>query len=168
MLRIPAIFGLTALLSACGYVSEYEKAVYNWEPTYCYKSIGGVACYKEPFHRDEKRLVNYFGPAPSRYDKPDAPEPAPHAPPEMVNYWVKDAELIPRPAPNGNLASLPWLDPVMAKADVERRELARLSASAKGTQVIPIAPSARKARMEMKAPIMKTSPWAKLIMPMMP
>ena len=95
-----------------------------------------MACYKEPFHRDEKRLVNYFGPDPSRYDKPDAPEQAPHAPPEMVNYWVKNAEPIPRPAPNGNLANLPWLDPVMAKADAERREIARLSANPKGTQAL--------------------------------
>ena len=99
MLRILATFGLVSVLGACGYVSEYEKAVYDWEPTYCFKSIGKVVCYKEPYHRDEKRLVNYFGPDPSRYDKPEPPERAPHAPPQMVNYWVKDAEPIPRPAP---------------------------------------------------------------------
>ncbi len=136
MFRISAIFGLTAFLGACGYVSEYEKAVYDWEPTYCYKSIGKVACYKEPYHRDEKRLVNYFGPDPSRYDKPEPPEPAPHAPPKMVNYWVKDAEPIPRPAPTGNLASLPWLDPVQREADAERRDYVLLNANPKGTQAL--------------------------------
>ena len=68
--------GLAALLGACGYVSEYEKAVYDLEPTYCYKSIGKVDCYREPFHRDERRLVNYFGPHPSRFEKPEPPEPA--------------------------------------------------------------------------------------------
>ena len=66
--------GLTALLGACGYVDAYEKAVSDWEPTYCYKSIGGVECFREPFHRDERRLVNYFGPHPSRYDKPEPPQ----------------------------------------------------------------------------------------------
>ena len=136
MHRIFASLGLAALLGACGYVSEYEKAVYDWEPTYCYKSIGTVACYKEPYHRDEKRLVNYFGPDPSRYDKPDAPEPTPFHPPEMVNYWVKDPEPIPRPAPSGNVASLPWLDPAVAKADAEEREFARLAANPKGTKAL--------------------------------
>ncbi len=134
--RIFASVGLAALLGACGYVSEYEKAVYEWEPTYCYKSIGGVACYKEPYHRDERRLVNYFGPDPSRYDKPDAPEATPFDPPEMVNYWVKDAEPIPRPAPVGNVANLPWLDPAVAKADADQREFARLASDPKGTQAL--------------------------------
>ena len=131
-----ATIGLAALLGACGYVSEYEKAVYDLEPSYCYKSIGKVACYKEPFHRDERRLVNYFGPHPSRYDKPEAPEPTPIAAPEMVNYWVKDAEPIPCPAPTGNVASLPWLDPAVAKAEGERLEFARLNAKRDGTRAL--------------------------------
>ncbi len=134
--RIFASVGLAALLGACGYVSEYEKAVYDLEPTYCYKSIGGVACYKEPYHRDERRLVNYFGPDPSRYEAPDAPEATPHDPPEMVNYWVKDAEPIPRPAPSGNVANLPWLDPAVARADAGKREFARLAADPKGTHAL--------------------------------
>ncbi len=131
-----ATIGLGFLLSACGYVSEYEKAVYDWEPTYCYKSIGRVACYKEPYHRDEKRLVNYFGPDPSHYDKPDAPEAMPFDPPEMVNYWVKDPEPIPRPAPSGNVANLPWLDPAVARANDDKREFARLAADPKGTRAL--------------------------------
>ncbi len=134
--NIFASVGLAALLGACGYVSKYEKAVYDWEPTYCYKSIGTVACYKEPYHRDEKRLVNYFGPDPSRYDKPEAAEPTPHDPPKMVNYWVKDPEPIPRPAPSGNIANLPWLDPAVARADADRREFARLTANPKGTKAL--------------------------------
>ena len=131
-----SLLGLALFLSACGYVSEYEKAVYDWEPTYCYKSIGKVVCYKEPYYRDEKRLVNYFGPDPSRYDKPEPPERAPHAPPQMVNYWVKDAEPIPRPAPTGQLANLPWLDPVQNQADTDRREYVRLNANPKGVQAL--------------------------------
>lgn len=131
-----ATIGLGLFLGACSYVSEYEKAVYDLEPSYCYKSIGKVACYKEPFHRDERRLVNYFGPDPSRYDKPETPEPTPIQAPEMVNYWVKDAEPVPRPAPSGRVANLPWLDPVVAKAEGERLEFARLNASPDGTRAL--------------------------------
>ncbi len=130
--------GFTALLGACGYVDKYEEAVSGMEPTYCYKSIGGVECYREPFHRDSRRLVNYFGPHPSRYDKPEKPEPAPHAPPPMVNYWVKDAVLVPRPSPTGKASNLPWLDPARLKAEVAkveftRAEFTRLGAGRDGT-----------------------------------
>ena len=112
--------GLTALLGACGYVNAYEKAVYDWEPTYCYKSLAGVECYSEPFHRDERRLVNYFGPHPSRYDKPEPPELAPITAPPRINYWVKDAEPIPRPRPTGNAMNLPWLDPAVVRVEADK------------------------------------------------
>ena len=125
-----------ALLAACGYVSEYEKAVYDYEPIYCYQSLAGIQCFDKPNHRDEKRLVNYFGPHPSRYDKPDVPEATPIAAPEMVNYWVKDPEPIPRPAPTGKVSNLPWLDPAVAKTQSENREFLRLSANPAGTQVL--------------------------------
>lgn len=126
----------TALLGACGYVDKYEEAVSGMEPTYCYKSIGGVECYREPFHRDARRLVNYFGPHPSRYDKPEPPEPAPHAPPPMVNYWVKDAVPIPRPSPTGKASNLPWLDSALVKAEVAKAEFTRLSAREDGTDAL--------------------------------
>ena len=54
----------------------------------------------------------------------------------MVNYWVKDAEPIPCPAPTGNVASLPWLDPAVAKAEGERLEFARLNAKRDGTRAL--------------------------------
>ena len=95
-----------ALLGACSYVSEYEKAVYDYEPAYCYKSLAGVQCYKSPNHRDERRLVNYFGPHPSRYERP-APAPAPRLlPPPPVDFYVRDAEPIPSPAVPMKAASL--------------------------------------------------------------
>ena len=40
--------------------------------------------------------------------------------------------------------------------------------SASGIEVMPIASSVRNAIRAMKPPTMNTSPWAKLIMPMMP
>ncbi len=128
--------GLTTLLGACGYVNAYEEAVHDWEPTYCYKSIGGVECFRQPFHRDERRLVNYFGPHPSRYDKPEPPELAPIAAPAMINYWVKDPEPVPRPKATGNIMNLPWLDPAVVKVEADQEDLARMAANPKGTQAL--------------------------------
>lgn len=87
-----ALIALALPLGACGYVNEYEKAVYDYEPSYCYQSLGGVTCYDKPFHRDEKRLVNYYGPHPTRYDPPerDDYELPPGTPPASSYY--KDPE----------------------------------------------------------------------------
>lgn len=86
------------VVAACGFVSEYEKQVYDWEPVYCYQSLGAVQCYEEPKHRDTRRLVNYYGPHPTRYDAPDAPERAEPQAPKPVGYWVKDEEPVPQSA----------------------------------------------------------------------
>jgi hypothetical protein len=109
MLR--AVIALVAgtLLGACGYVSEYEKGVYDYEATYCYKSLAAVHCFDEPYHRDEKRLVNYYGPAPSRYETPEAPLPVTLAAPPAIDYFVRDPEPIPEPAPRRPKLPLPWL-----------------------------------------------------------
>ena len=94
---------VAALMGACGYVSAYEEAVYDFEPVYCYQSIGqsvsGVECYKTPKHRDERRLVNYYGPHPSRYDRPEPPPPPTLSAPPSVDFFVRDPEPIPEPAP---------------------------------------------------------------------
>lgn len=87
----------SALAGCSGYVDRYEKAVYDWEPTYCYKSIGAVECYRKPYFRDSAQLVNYYGPHPSRYDPPPAPKLYPQAAPKMIDHWVKDPE--PKVAP---------------------------------------------------------------------
>ena len=94
---------VAALVGACGYVLAYEEAVYDFEPVYCYQSIGrsvsGVECYKTPKHRDERRLVNYYGPHPSRYDRPEPPPPPTLSAPPAVDFFVRDPEPIPEPAP---------------------------------------------------------------------
>lgn len=130
------IFGatLTVGLAACGHVDEYERRVYDHEPVYCYKSLAGTSCYREPKHSDERRLVNYFGPHPSRYEKPEpAPAPVLQAP-EMVNYWVKDPEPIPRPAATGDLTDRPWLTEE-GRADAEAtRALIERQGSVQGTR----------------------------------
>ena len=88
-----------ALVGACGYVPAYEEAVYDFEPIYCYQSLGqsvsGVECYKTPKHRDERRLVNYYGPHPSSYDRPEPPPPPTLSAPPAVDFYVRDPEPIP-------------------------------------------------------------------------
>jgi len=98
-----ASLAAAAVLAGCGYVSDYEAAVYDEEPVYCYQSLAGVSCFDTPHHRDQRRIVNYYGPAPERYEAPD--------PPPMVNYFVRDAEPVPRPRPHGNIDDRPWLKP---------------------------------------------------------
>ena len=90
--------GLVLFLSGCGYVDSYEKAVYEQEPVYCYKSLAAVQCFNEPQHTDKQRLVNYYGPHPSRSDEPDTAEvPELQPPTNSVAKWVKDPEPVPLP-----------------------------------------------------------------------
>lgn len=96
-------------LGACSYVDDYERHVTDLEPVYCYKSLAATSCYRTPKHADALRLVNYFGPHPSRYDAPEPPRQPLLVAPEMVNYWVKDPEPLPRPMPHGDLVDRPWL-----------------------------------------------------------
>jgi hypothetical protein len=114
LLRMAALLGVSTLLGACGYVSAYEEGVYEYEPTYCYQSLGGVSCHTEPNHRDERRLVNYYGPHPSRYDAPEPPEAMELQAPPEIDYFVKDPEPIPQPNLSKAPAPLPWNT---AKAD---------------------------------------------------
>lgn len=109
MRSVLAILGLAAGLTACGYTSEYEAQVHDWEPVYCYKTLAAVECQREPDRTRDARLVNYYGPDPIRADKPEPQEEVRSAPPPPVNYWVKDPEPIPRPAPQGDLSDRPWL-----------------------------------------------------------
>jgi len=88
-----------SILSACGYVDKYEEAVYEMEPQYCYQQLGSVQCYREPVHRDAARLVNYYGPHPSRYDMPSPPDRLEPTAPSPVAFYVMDDDLIPDDAP---------------------------------------------------------------------
>jgi len=106
--------GLAALLGACENAVRYEAAVRNWEPTYCYQTIGEAACYEVPYHRDERRLVSYFGPHPRRYEKPAPPPQAVPVPPAMINYWVKDPEPIPCPSPARQMCEFQGFRPAAA------------------------------------------------------
>ena len=109
MKRMLTVFLAGLTLSACAQKSAYEAAVEDFEPVYCYKTIGGVACHETPNFRDERRLVNYFGPAPKRYDRPAPPPEQKLFAPETVSYWVKDPEPLPHAAPAGDLADRPWI-----------------------------------------------------------
>ncbi|WP_417789293.1 hypothetical protein [Terasakiella pusilla] len=69
-------------LSACGYVDPYEEAVYDQDPRYCYRQLGGIECFSEPVHRDAARLVSYYGRHPSRVNTPSPPNPVEPARPQ--------------------------------------------------------------------------------------
>lgn len=82
-LALPALF--FACLGGCtSFESEYERGVYDYEPIYCYQSLGSVDCHRQPHHRDAARIVNYYGPAPSKYDAPEPAEVSPPQPPPKV------------------------------------------------------------------------------------
>ncbi len=98
-----------AALGACAQKSAYEAAVEDREPVYCYQSLAGVVCHEKPNFRDERRIVNYFGPAPKRYERPAQPPAQKLFAPEPVNYWAKDPEPLPRAQPQGDLADRPWI-----------------------------------------------------------
>ena len=91
------IFVVAAALGGCSYVDSYEEAVYDREPLYCYQSLASVECYRTPDQTDEKRLVNYFGPHPSRHERHLNEKPKLTAPPP-ISKWVKDTEPVPRAA----------------------------------------------------------------------
>lgn len=87
---------LLAMLCACtSYESAYVRSVYNYEPVYCYQSLGTVSCYREPRPRDARRLVNYYGPAPSKYPQPEPAEQRELQPPPETNRY----SIAPQPDP---------------------------------------------------------------------
>ena len=136
---------VAALVGACGYVSAYEEAVYDLEPVYCYQSIGrsvsGVECYRTPKHRDERRLVNYYGPDPSRYDRPEPPPPPTLSAPPAVNFFVRDPKPIPEPAPP------------RARTEVEPAEGLKAEPAAGDTSEGQAAPVAKAAQAASATPV---------------
>ncbi len=110
MLKFYIVAVMAVFLTACGYVSDYEKGVYGYESLYCYQSIGAVQCFKAPRFRDQRRMVNYFGPSPARYDQPEPPAKARLDAPPTIDFYVRDPEPIPEPAaPKRRGKPLPWL-----------------------------------------------------------
>lgn len=78
-----AAFAILAAGGCTSYESAYERAVYDAEPVYCYQSLGAVDCHRTPHRRDDARLVNYYGPAPSRTAPPKLPKPTKPQPPPV-------------------------------------------------------------------------------------
>jgi hypothetical protein len=85
ILALPAHVAILSLAACTSFESEYEKGVYDYEPLYCYQTLGGVDCHRQPHHQDAARLVNYYGPAPSKYKQPKPPEEHRLRPPPKVS-----------------------------------------------------------------------------------
>ncbi len=87
-------------LGGCGgvdYVDRYERSVYAYEPVYCYETLGDPNCYRQPYHRDEDRLVNYYGPHPSVYSRSVTEPPLLVAPPQ-VDCYIRDRDRFAYPS----------------------------------------------------------------------
>jgi len=124
------------LLGACTHKSAYEAAVENHEPVYCYKSLAGVACHEKPNFRDENRLVNYFGPAPKRYERPVLTSEQKLFAPAPINYWAKDPEPLPRAKPHGYLIDRPWIDKAPRYGEEGSRRNVRERGTLAGTRPV--------------------------------
>lgn len=61
---------LVGLAGCADYELAYEEGVEDYEPIYCYQSLADATCYRRPYARDARRLINYYGPSPRRYDRP--------------------------------------------------------------------------------------------------
>ena len=110
-IALATIAGVAVFLGACASpVDHYEAGVQDLEPVYCYKTIGGVQCHDAPKHWDERRLVNYYGPHPSRYEREEWKKPEPGiAPPPPIDYFARDPEPVPAVPPKSSAAEpLPW------------------------------------------------------------
>lgn len=92
---------LVLVLSACADdETAYERGVADYEPVYCYASLGDADCYRRPYFRDDRRLINHYGPTPRSYDRPKPPKPArlDPPPPERKASRTSDAKDPPAPA----------------------------------------------------------------------
>ena len=88
-----ALGAIVGILSGCGYVDAYKETTnFDEKPIYCYQSLAGVECFKEPNHRDKRRIVNFYGPHPIQYVQPEAKKIPGLKAPKEINYWVKDPE----------------------------------------------------------------------------
>lgn len=65
-----------------GYESAYERAVYDFEPVYCYRTLAAPDCWRDPDPNSDLRLVNYYGPSPRRVEVPASAEVRLEPPPQ--------------------------------------------------------------------------------------
>jgi hypothetical protein len=111
--RAAALLG-AALAGPAGctsYESAYERQVYDYEPTYCYRSLADVTCQRTPSSRDARQLVNYYGPARGKYPAAEPPEPARLRAPPAADGYVRDPEPRVRPAVAAVETPAPAIDP---------------------------------------------------------
>ena len=112
MKKILFVLTVLAAVVACQPIPEYPTppgyavSVFNQPPVYCYRSFGGdqtmIDCYTTPYHRDSRRMVNYYGAPPQAYEPPPPPAAIRLVAPQQSPYWVKDPEPVPRANPPGN------------------------------------------------------------------
>lgn len=72
--------------------TPYVAAIRDELPVYCYQTLAGVDCYAKPNFRDERQLVNFYGPPPRDFERPRPPAPARLDPPPEVDWYCRVAE----------------------------------------------------------------------------
>lgn len=81
------------VLAACaGDETAYERGVADYEPVYCYASLADAICYRQPYFRDERRLINHYGPTPRSVERPKPPKPARLDPPPLERKAAASSE----------------------------------------------------------------------------
>lgn len=88
---------LVFAVAACSHDDPYAEGVAEYQPIYCYRVLTDIQCLRTPDREADSRLVNYYGPPPSRFEPPEKPPKPELSAPAPVDYWVKDPEPIPEP-----------------------------------------------------------------------
>ena len=87
-------------LTGCGgYETAYERAVYDAEPVYCYRTVADPDCYRAADPASNRRLVNYYGPSPRRAKAPRPAEIRLEPPPAADAATAVPGRPRPKPRP---------------------------------------------------------------------
>jgi hypothetical protein len=117
--RCGGVLLMIGLAGCGGYETAYERAVYDAEPVYCYRTVADPDCYRLADPASNRRLVNYYGPSPGRTEAPRPAEIRLDPPPADTDAAAGGAGRAEAPA-MGERAQPPMPGPLAASADAPR------------------------------------------------
>jgi hypothetical protein len=119
--RCGGVLLMIGLAGCGGYETAYERAVYDAEPVYCYRTVADPDCYRVADPASNRRLVNYYGPSPRRTEAPRPAEIRLDPPPADTDAAAGGAGRAEAPA-MGDGAQPPMPGPLAASADARAWE----------------------------------------------